>query len=672
MPRASIILRPVRLAAVISAVCLAALAAIGVVDRAAAAPPAAGAAAPRAAAGALVARARSLGLADEEAWRRLVLYQRVPGGDWSSQVDDPAFFVASGGDDDPAAELEATLAAFATPVVAGREDAHPLCRFPARRRWLERALGPGDDLLSPPACPGLDAFAADLDSEAVALVYAANHFDDPSSAFGHTLLRLRRRRAAPGENTDAEDRGVDYTATTDTRNPALYAMKGLTGMFPGRFRVSAYDTMLREYGMTDVRDVWEYELALAPGEVELLVLHLWELSNARIDYLYVSENCSYRLVAALDAAAPRLDLARRLGAAVLPLDTVHAAIATPGLVRRVVYRPSARSTLRAATAPLDDRGRALVEELLVDPESPLPADLADVDAARVLDAAVRVLDARQAASMIAGDDEEGLATRRRLAARRDAALGRAPEVSAERGGLVAPPPTPFDKAPHRSHAPLRLAIGSGVTSQFGSGFAQLGVRVALHDLADPADGQPELVQLQFLDTAARFDHGRGRLTLDRLTFAELMALNPLDRFEDRLSWRFRAYGSRLHDRGCNDCFAHGLDGAVGVTIATDDERAALFALADVHVVTSPHLHGLDGSPFRLGVGPFAGARLRLPADTIVLVTAGVWGLPAQRGGRTHDVRAIVRTRLARDVALGVEAAAQPRSVEAQLGSYLYF
>src|SRR5690606_38118493 len=135
--------------------------------------------------------------------------------------------------------------------------------------------------------------------------------------------------------------------------------------------------------------------------------------------------------------------------------------------------------------------------------------------------------------------------------------------------------------------------------QFGSGFAQLGFRIALHDLADPPDGQPELVQLQFLDTAVRFDHGRGKLTLDRLTFAELMALNPLTRFEDRLSWRFRAYGMRLHDRGCNDCFAHGLDGGVGVTVATDDEAAALFALADVHAIVSPHLHGIVGSPFRV-------------------------------------------------------------------------
>ena len=219
---------------------------------------------------------------------------------------------------------------------------------------------------------------------------------------------------------------------------------------------------------------------------------------------------------------------------------------------------------------------------------------------------------------------------------------------------------------------MRLHLGSGITSQYGSAHSQLGFRIALHDLADPPDGQPELVQLQFLDTVVRFDHGRGVLSLDRLTFAELMAINPLTTFEERLSWRFRAHGSRLHDDGCRDCFAHGLDGAIGVAVASDDEHAALFAMAQAHAVVSPHLRGIDDSFLRVGLGPLLGGRLRLPADSIGLVT-GTWSvLPGQHGGHTFDLRASLRTRLARDVAIGLEGAAQPRSVEGQLGSWLYF
>jgi hypothetical protein len=39
---------------------------------------------------------------------------------------------------------------------------------------------------------------------------------------------------------------------------------------------------------------------------------------------------------------------------------------------------------------------------------------------------------------------------------------------------------------------------------------------------------------------------------------------------------------------------------------------------------------------------------------------------------TYDVRATLRGMIARNVALGVEAAMQPLSTEASLDSYLYF
>jgi hypothetical protein len=47
-------------------------------------------------------------------------------------------------------------------------------------------------------------------------------------------------------------------------------------------------------------------------------------------------------------------------------------------------------------------------------------------------------------------------------------------------------------------------------------------------------------------------------------------------------------------------------------------------------------------------------------------------LPAQSLSTTFDVRASLRTRLATQVAMGLEGAAQPRALELVLGSYLYF
>ena len=123
-----------------------------------------------------VARARELGLSRSVAWRRLVLYQPHAGGRWSSQVDGADFFLAAYGPRDPAAELEATLAAFFVPLVPGEEDQHALCMFPARRIWLESMLHFTADLMRPPTCPALERYVAEMDAEAASFVFASNGF----------------------------------------------------------------------------------------------------------------------------------------------------------------------------------------------------------------------------------------------------------------------------------------------------------------------------------------------------------------------------------------------------------------------------------------------------------------------------------------------------------------
>jgi hypothetical protein len=513
-----------------------------------------------------------------------------------------------------------------------------------------------------PSCPALSRFLAALDPERIAIVYSANYLNNPASAFGHTFLRVEKRRS-PGATEAPEERdfGIDFIATTDTNNPLLYAFKGLTGMFPGGFQFNAFATKVREYGNLEARDLWQYDLALTRAEVELLTLHLWELAATQIDYYYLSHNCSYEILAAVEAAVPRVDLVSRLKLVVLPKDAIRALYTVPGLVRGVEYRPSLRSRFRAQVRRLGALEKDTVEKLTLDPGAAMPASLSLAESVTTLDTAIFVLDARLAKSLY---DPRVNAVRARLVARRELVSASQP--------APAPPPAPADKAPDRGPGPMRLTLGSGATTQFGSGFATLGYRLALHDLGDPPDGEPELSQLQFLDTRLRYDLGRRLLTLDRLTFAEIVALNPITRYEKTLSWRAEAFGVRLHDRACPDCFAHGIDFALGGTVATEDEHVALFVMAETYVGFSGALDGIGGSIVRVGAGPYGGLRVRLPDETMALVTASWSYLPAQTLHSTYDVRANLRRPLGKNVALGLEAAAQPLSREALLASYLYF
>ena len=620
-----------------------------------------------------VARARELGLARSTSWRRLLFYRPSAQGRWASHVAGAEFFFAAGGKESPEAELEATLAAFFLPFADGDEDAHAICRFPARYRWLDQQLHLQAHLLRMPKCPALDRFVEFLDAESASFVYAANFLDNPVSALGHAFLRIKKKQAgaryrdaasASPYEEESVDHGIDYSAAADTKNPFLYVFKGLTGQFPGTFRVRSYEEMLREYAGYEDRDLWQYDLALSPAEMELLVLHLWELSRSRLDYYYLTENCAYQVLAVIDAAAPRLDLADQFKVVVLPLDAVKALKRSPGLVRSVIYRPSVRRVLRDAMDKLAPHEAALVSRLVKNSDAALPEGIDPYSAARVLETAALAIDARWSAGMIDGNNPRALHARARVMERRAAIAGVPPALPMSRA--------PRGEEPDRSHDSMRVLLGTGMTSPSGAGFATLGYRLVLHDLADPPNGEPELLQLQFLDTRARYDYGRRKLFLDSVTFAELLALKPFTRFEKEASWRVRAFGSTLRDRGAPGVFAHGLDASLGFTLASENEHVALFVMADTFVVFSGALDGIGNSFVRVGVGPYGGLRVRLPFSTVALVTGSASYLPWQELKSTFDMRATLRTRLATNVAMGFEGALQPRGSELQLASYVYF
>jgi hypothetical protein len=154
----------------------------------------------------------------------------------------------------------------------------------------------------------------------------------------------------------------------------------------------------------------------------------------------------------------------------------------------------------------------------------------------------------------------------------------------------------------------------------------------------------------------------------------LFALNPFGKFEKLISFRVRAYGERIHDDGCNthDCFAHGGDFAAGLTLATHDERFAIFAMADATVLFSPDFDGIGGSFVRAGVGPYGGVRARVGRALTLFVTGNAYYLPAQHLATTFDARANLRAGIVKNVALGVNARAAPLGVEGTFESYIYF
>jgi len=617
----------------------------------------------------LLEAARKKSLWEERAWLRLGHWRSRLLGGWESEADGPALFLSPDGKRNPAAELEATLTGFFAPGAGAPEGAkledpsleHPQCRFPARFAWLAGALSIDPARLPPQSCPRFDTFWRRVSARSVTLVFSSYYLNNPASAFGHTFLRLNREEVASGgERLDLIDQAVDFSATADTSNAVLYAFEGLFGFFRGEFSARPYFYKVREYADYESRDLWEYELSLGQRQLAMLVAHLWELGQTWFDYYYVTENCSYHILGALEAADPKLDLLSHLGPATLPADTVKALFANPGLVRAVRYRASARTELAARTAGLGGAELDAVQEL-ADGEDPPGLDATPTDErVRVLDAAVDLVDVRHGRDIVTGADPAAERVRQRLLERRSA-------IGVASPPLVIPPPS--TGGPERGHGSMRFGLGAGTSREEGS-IVLLEGRMALHDLADPPAGFSSRTQIEFFKALLSLADRPGTVRLEEASLVEVTSLNAIDRFEQRISWKMRAGATRVADGGCDRCIAGllAVGGGPGLVSANGTLSAAL--TADAELLVSPGLNGLSGSAFRPGVGPGVLLRL-LGGERAALVGTGTWRwLPAASPETSYEVGAEARLHLG-PVSLAARWRKAPRAEEVGLLLLLY-
>jgi hypothetical protein len=628
---------------------------------------------------ALVARAHALELAHEPQWHKLLHYRQgllgggFLGGGYTSEADGAGFFLSPAGKLDPSAELDATLRSLflpATQVTATRfqrnkqergADAHPLCRFPARFMFLQRELGIDVSRLPVTRCPMLEQFLTELNAESVTLIFSAYYLNNPASAFGHTFLRFNKANTlAVGERRELLDYGIDFSADVDTDNALIYAIKGLSGMFPGTFKRIPYFYKVREYNDYESRDLWEYELELNREQLTMMTAHLWELGHTYFAYFYLSENCSYHILAALEVARPELELVGRVVSPVIPADTVKVVHATPGLVRKVSYRPSLRKQFEARVRRLSADERARVEELAQDAEKKLPTGWRDERKIAVLDAAADLVDVLYARDLVHKDDSTAARRKQRILERRAEILKPSAPLRLE---------PPWREAPEHGHGSRRAGMGAAAAD--GQLAPTFEFRLSLHDLADPSDGYLELSAIEFMRARVQLWPG-GRLELDEGSIFRVTSLTPQTRFDRKMSWELDVGATSIEDRACDRCLATQITGGAGMAFALFDRALAFWAMAHGAFLFGPGMDGLEGSHVRLGIGPSGGLRVRLDPDLIALVTAKWLWLPGQDPETTYKVSATLRWQAFTDVAFGVEGRRVPIGYEGLLLTFVYF
>lgn len=473
-------------------------------------------------------RARALDLAGRPMWRKLLHYQQQPlTRRWRSLADDPDFFNAPEGATDAQAELDATLAAFFDPTPHHALQQTAQCRFPARRLWLEEQLGLDAAGLPHPPCERYEAWRTGMDAQRISLIFPAAYINSPASMYGHTFLRVDARRAQ-GQAHPLLSYAISYAADGNEAEGIAFAFKGLFGLYPGIFTNSPYYLKIRDYTHLENRDIWEYELALDDTELTRLLAHAWELGTTHFDYYFFDENCAYHLLSLIDVARPDLDLSGRFTWWAIPVDTVRAITDTPGLLRRIAYRPSNTTELAVRAAALPAPAVRLARQL----------GEGALDPGALVSTAPELSAAQQALTLELAERYLGYRTARGLAAAEPAARARLALLT-ERAALPATPavvvPVP-DSPPERGHGTARTDLLAGRCD--GAPCWQLGWRPAYHDLSDPDTGFQRGAQIQFfrIDLAQRRGGG---VQLQRLMPVDIISLTPSDGLLSGSSWKVR-------------------------------------------------------------------------------------------------------------------------------------
>ena len=475
----------------------------------------------------LINTAHTQSLAATAQWRALLHYRNnILTSSLTGQADDAKFYLAADGKTNPQAELDATLRAFFAPAVV-ESDAiqHPQCRFVARYHWLKQSLSFDAQRLPEQRCQRFSAWRAALQPDMLTLVFPAAYINNPSSMFGHTLLRVD----AVGQNEQSRllAYAINYAANPEGEGGVAFILKSLVGSYPGLFSISPYYVKVKEYSHLENRDIWEYQLNFTADEIERLLMHAWELGQVRFDYYFFDENCAYHLLSLFEAARPSLEFTRRFHGWVIPADTVRALAEQAGMVRKIVYRPADNTRLRFQLEQLNENEQDWVAALAAGERGPDDALFTQQPAERrsvELEAAYKYLRHKYTAGDV-DPDQSARRSRELLLARSQ--LPETPDTAL--------PPTPH-VTPDRGHSTVRFALAAGVENSFT--VQEVKIRPAYHDLLDPQGGYTRGAQINFMDVSLRHVEGSNRLQLNELTLIDIFSLFPRDRFFQPISWKF--------------------------------------------------------------------------------------------------------------------------------------
>ena len=568
----------------------------------------------------LIERADRSTLASEREWHLLLHYRENLFGGYTSEADDPQFFLSSTGRNDPQAELESTIRALFSTDLVGSSKQPAQCAFIARYHWLKSKLRIDDGKLPPLACERFDLWINELNAESITVIFASAFLDNPASMFGHTFLRVDQKGQT--DHTRLLAYTINYAAEVPPDEGALYPIKGIFGGFKGYFMTPPYYLKVQEYRDIENRDIWEYRLNFTDAQVRRLLEHAWELGNTYFDYYFFKENCSYHILSLLEYADPTLHLTEQFHVWIVPADTIRLIANDSQIVKEVVFRPSRRTTIRRKWGRLSTPERRMAKEIVSD-SSPTSIEefkaLSSKQQAFLLDVASDYLRYQSDANKAQAADYKE----------------RNRKVLIERSRLRIPSETmnipPFADHPDLGHNTSRASMGGGWRNN--EIFEELTMRAGYHDLLDPEVGHTPDAQVELASVSLRHYNRASQTRIERATLANVLSLSPIDGLFHSPSWKLNIGMQTIRHNGCQLC-SNGVAN-VGVGAARETQfikREVYFAFAEAEANYS---HAYD-ERHRIGGGGTLGVLSDL-TERWNLMATGTY-LKYALGDKSEDLR----------------------------------
>jgi hypothetical protein len=601
-------------------------------------------------------RAAASHLSQERLWHLLLHYRPTIDGGYESEADEAGFFLAANGKTDPQAELQQTIASFFSTELVGRSRQPARCAFIARFHWLKAQLGIDETRLPPESCDRFQAWLKELNPASITLIFPSAYMNNPSSMFGHLLLRVDQKNQT--EQTRLLAYTVNYSADVTSDNGIVFAVLGVTGGFKGFFSTHPYYIKAREYGDFENRDIWEYRLNLSSEQIERLLMHAWEMGNASFDYFFFKENCAYQILSLLDVADPEIHLTDRFWLYTFPSDGIRMIAERPELVKQVTFRPSRATQVRRTEEALSGYDRKWVGRIVDDPalaQSDAFTSLPAQRQAAVLDVVsdyflYKVATEKNGTAIYQERNKAVLIARSRL---------RVPSIS----GAV----KPFTGPPEQGHNIMRAGLGVGWRNR--DVFGEVNFRLAYHDLMDPDYGYTPDAQIEALGISLRHYAERNHTRIEKFTLVDIVSLSPINTLLQSPSWKVATGFDTIQRHGCRFCRVGNLNGGIGVAAESSWlKREIYFSFAEL---AAEYGRVLDDD-HRIGGGATMGTLLEVTDRWKVGVSATYLNFPV--GDRSDEWRFSAQQRytLYKNVAVRFEFNRRAHTEEYLLNLQAYF